>query len=76
MVALTMDILQGCVRFCIWAVGFLGEVKSNVEEVDYVLISFDGDVQPILLEYIANLFLDPLSVLRYCILSYCMFWYI
>ena len=42
-VAFTVHVLQCCIRFCVGLVGVLGEVKCDVEEVDDLFISFDGD---------------------------------
>ena len=42
-----------------WPIGAVVEIKSDVEEVYNFFVDFDCDIEAMLLEYKANVILDP-----------------
>ena len=53
MIALTMDVLQCSIRLCVRLEAVVAQVKGDVKKVNYLLVSFYRNSQPIVVEDMA-----------------------
>ena len=56
MIALTMDVLQCSIRLCVRLEAVVAQVKGDVKEVNYLLVCFYRNSQPIVVEDMAYFF--------------------
>ena len=64
MIALTMDVLQCSIRLCVRLEAVVAQVKGDVKKVNYLLVCFYRNSQPIVVEDMAYFFFYVLCFFR------------